>query len=88
MVKWSRRGEGYREWMLLQLLDMPRLKSITVSGIRGTDTVGYKTQDTMKLKALWKKTTVAKTEDGERIETMGNQEVTIRDIAAHVLSNA
>lgn len=74
--------------MLQQPLDMSRLKAITVSGIRGTDTVEYRTEDAMGLKALWKKTAVAKTEDGERIETMGDQKVTIRDIASHVLSNA
>ncbi|KAK5828958.1 hypothetical protein F5H01DRAFT_360824 [Linnemannia elongata] len=87
MVKWSRRGGGYRERMLQQLLDMPRFKAITVSGIGGTDPVEYRTEEVMGLKALWKKTIVAKTEDGERIEMVGEREVTIQDIVAHVVSN-
>ncbi|KAG9072887.1 hypothetical protein KI688_000668 [Linnemannia hyalina] len=63
MVKWICLGESFGEGMLLQLLDMPRLKTITVSGIRGTDAVEYRTEDAMGLEALWRKAIVAKIED-------------------------
>ncbi|KAG0303498.1 hypothetical protein BGZ97_001871 [Linnemannia gamsii] len=87
MVKWSRRGSGYRERMLLELLGMPKLKVIIVSGIKGSDPVEYRTDDAMSLEAVWKRTTVTTSDDGERVEIVGKESVTIRDIAAHVLSN-
>ncbi|KAF9136583.1 hypothetical protein BG015_003088 [Linnemannia schmuckeri] len=87
MAKWSQRGAGYRERMLQQLLDMPRLKMITVSGIQGSDPVEYRTENPISLEALWKKTTVTATEAGGRITTVGDQEVAIRDIAEHLLSS-
>jgi hypothetical protein len=73
--------------MLLELLGMPKLKVIIVSGIKGSDPVEYRTDDAMSLEAVWKRTTVTTSDDGERVEIVGKESVTIRDIAAHVLSN-